>query len=71
LGCLHWLPPFVQGNKKLRSETPEATKVIAFEPDVWLVYNLSRVDLLKVDIEGAEKEMFANGQFLPRVGNHY
>ena len=31
--------------------------------------NVSRVDLLKVDIEGAEKEVFANGQFLPRVGH--
>ena len=29
---------------------------------------LSQVDLLKVDIEGAEKEVFANGEFLPRVG---
>ena len=26
------------------------------------------MDLLKVDIEGAEKEVFANGEFLPRVG---
>ena len=32
-------------------------------------YHLSRVDLLKVDIEGAEREVFANGQFLPRVGH--
>jgi FkbM family methyltransferase len=31
-------------------------------------YRLSRVDLLKVDIEGAEKEMFENSSFLRRVG---
>jgi FkbM family methyltransferase len=28
---------------------------------------LNHIDLLKVDIEGAEKELFANGQFLRRV----
>jgi FkbM family methyltransferase len=28
---------------------------------------LSQVDLLKIDIEGAEKEVFANCEFLPRV----
>src|SRR5262249_33761571 len=28
---------------------------------------LTYIDLLKVDIEGAEKELFANGQFLKRV----
>ena len=31
--------------------------------------HLSQVDLLKVDIEGAEKEVFANGEFLQRVGH--
>jgi FkbM family methyltransferase len=29
---------------------------------------LTHIDLLKVDIEGAEKELFANGHFLERVG---
>jgi hypothetical protein len=29
---------------------------------------LARIDLLKVDIEGAEKELFANAHFLKRVG---
>jgi FkbM family methyltransferase len=28
---------------------------------------LTHIDLLKIDIEGAEKELFANGQFLKRV----
>jgi hypothetical protein len=31
------------------------------------IYGLSRLDLLKVDIEGAEREVFANAEFLPRV----
>jgi FkbM family methyltransferase len=31
-------------------------------------YGLPRVDLLKVDIEGAEREVFANGRFMERVG---
>lgn len=30
-------------------------------------YQLSRVDLLKMDIEGTEKEIFANGSFMRRV----
>lgn len=30
-------------------------------------YGVGRIDLLKVDIEGAEKEVFANGEFLPDV----
>ena len=29
---------------------------------------LTHIDLLKVDIEGAEKELFANAHFLERVG---
>jgi FkbM family methyltransferase len=45
-------------------------EVPAFTIDQILNDNgLSRVDLLKVDIEGAEKEVFANGQFLSRVGH--
>jgi FkbM family methyltransferase len=31
-------------------------------------HRLSRIDLLKVDIEGAEEEMFSNSEFLRRVG---
>ena len=31
-------------------------------------HGLSHVDLLKVDIEGAEREVFANGQFMQKVG---
>ena len=31
-------------------------------------YQLSRVDLLKMDIEGAEREIFGNGSFMRRVG---
>jgi FkbM family methyltransferase len=31
------------------------------------IHDLSRLDLLKVDIEGAEREVFANAEFLPRV----
>jgi FkbM family methyltransferase len=31
-------------------------------------YGLPRVDLLKVDIEGEERKIFANGRFLERVG---
>ena len=30
-------------------------------------YGISRVDLLKVDIEGAEREMFASGKFMPWI----
>jgi hypothetical protein len=31
-------------------------------------YGLTEVDLLKVDIEGAEQEIFKNPEFLSRVG---
>jgi FkbM family methyltransferase len=30
-------------------------------------YGISRVDLLKVDIEGAERDMFASGKFMPLI----
>lgn len=36
--------------------------------DICLQKNISRIDLLKIDIEGAEKEVFENPDFLRKVG---
>jgi FkbM family methyltransferase len=42
-------------------------QVPAITLDEVLRFSLSRVDLLKVDIEGAEAEVFAHGSYLDRV----
>jgi FkbM family methyltransferase len=50
-----------------------ATSKIGVAVNAWTIdeicqeNELTHIDLLKVDIEGAEKELFANGQFLKRV----
>ena len=50
-----------------------ATNKIGVAVNAWTIDQICRenelahIDLLKVDIEGAEKELFANGQFLKRV----
>ena len=50
-------------------EKEEGLKVPAVTIDQLLEHHgLSHVDLLKVDIEGGEKEVFANSQFISRVG---
>jgi FkbM family methyltransferase len=36
--------------------------------ELCLEHSISRIDLLKIDAEGAEREIFADGTFLPRVG---
>ena len=52
------------------TETEIGHRVPAFTVEQILDDNhLSQVDLLKVDIEGAEKEVFAKGEFLQRVGH--
>jgi FkbM family methyltransferase len=51
------------------SEVDEGQEVPAFTIDQILEDNgLQCADLLKVDIEGAEKEVFANNQFMSQVG---
>ncbi len=51
------------------TEHAEGLEVPAFTIEQILELNdLSRIDLLKVDIEGAEKELFANSEFMRRVG---
>jgi FkbM family methyltransferase len=47
------------------TENDQGLEVLAFTVEqICQDHRLARVDLLKVDIEGAEKEMFANGSFL-------
>jgi FkbM family methyltransferase len=47
----------------------EGVEVPAFTVDqICKDHQLSQVDLLKMDVEGAEKEIFANGGFLRQVG---
>ena len=47
----------------------EGIEVPAFTVDqIMEHYGISYIDLLKVDIEGGEKEVFANGHFISRVG---
>ena len=51
------------------AEDDEGAEVPAFTVDqIMERYGISYIDLLKVDIEGGEKEVFANGHFIPRVG---
>jgi FkbM family methyltransferase len=51
------------------SEKGEGPEVPAFTIEQILsAHNLSRVDLLKVDIEGAEKCIFGDGRFMRQVG---
>jgi FkbM family methyltransferase len=50
------------------TENGEGIEVPAFTVDQIIQdHALPHVDLLKVDIEGGEKEVFANGRFLPQV----
>jgi FkbM family methyltransferase len=57
------------GNSIGTSNSNKGVAVKAYTIDEICQYNeLTHIDLLKVDIEGAEKELFADGQFLERVG---
>jgi FkbM family methyltransferase len=51
------------------TEQSEGPEVPAFTIEQILnAHNLAHVDLLKVDIEGAEKQVFGEGQFMHRIG---
>ena len=52
------------------SPTPVLERVPAVTiPDLLATYNLERIDLLKIDIEGAEVELFSNAaNWIDRVG---
>jgi len=57
------------GNSIGTSNSNKGVAVKAYTIDETCQENeLAHIDLLKVDIEGAEKELFAGGQFLERVG---
>jgi FkbM family methyltransferase len=50
-------------------EDDDGVEVPAFTVDqIMKHFDLSCIDLLKVDIEGGEKEVFANGHFISQVG---
>ena len=55
------------GNSITASKDGVAVKAYTID-EICQENGLTRIDLLKVDIEGAEKELFANGHFLERVG---
>jgi FkbM family methyltransferase len=51
------------------AEDGQGTEVPAFTVDqIMEHYGISHIDLLKVDIEGGEREVFANGHFIVQVG---
>jgi FkbM family methyltransferase len=54
------------GNKLSHDDSGIEVPAITIS-EICLKYNLERIDLLKVDIEGAEEVVFANAEFLPRV----
>jgi len=54
------------GNSIATSKTGIAVNAWTID-EICQANGLANIDLLKVDIEGSEKELFANGQFLKRV----